>query len=70
MNAEPHKTAEAIPEPSNPENWTLSQLADAAEQLHNAISVAAREGLPVNYLGLIKQHCEYQLFTKNTKQQR
>ncbi len=55
----------APPELPNPNDWTPPQLAEAAEQLHNAISIAARDGLPVAYLGFLKQYCEYLLLNAN-----
>lgn len=42
-----------------PENWTQVELAQAVEQVRNAISVAGRDGLHLAYLSRIKHYLEY-----------
>lgn len=47
------------PTPTDPNEWSPVELAQAVEQVRNAISVAGRDGLPLAYLSRIKYYLEY-----------
>lgn len=48
-----------FPDTIDPNEWSPVELAQAVEQVRNAISVAGRDGLPLAYLSRIKYYLEY-----------